>query len=395
MSGHYVASGSGSWSFQGIFACLVAILTVVVYSTYFGYSSNRTSVNVRLMKPNFAKTSSHRSVERKTTKVPATPPQNECNIVHEKLNSCNKLPNFFLYEDQRHHFQNAIINFWHLQKASGSTVASCLVDLYKRLGLPLTAHGGSSCRKKEEMLGYANYFNSSNGQPVVRGHDTLGLCDFFKEKITDRKCSVFTVFRDPYDRLVSHYFFNRQVARQTSSGDQLALILNKTIKEWIRKSGSPVWRAFSNKWKFERKDNGKEICTELQRPGAMTIEERWPPIDEHLTDTVNNLDKHLSFIGLTEDLQTTFQMLEEVYGLPFVEVCSDMHVLQGTYEDTNATEQRALKMSAKREIMEDPEIQHLMQFEVLVYEKAKEIFEAQKKVILKMKRARRKMRNLS
>ncbi|KAJ8049192.1 hypothetical protein HOLleu_01818 [Holothuria leucospilota] len=289
-------------------------------------------------------------------------------------------------EHQRHHFQNAIINFWHLEKASGSTVGHCLGDLYQRLGLSVTVRGGTSCKRKQDLLGYANYLNSSKERPVIRGHATVGLCDFIKEKITDRKCSVFTVFRDPYDRLVSYYFFTRQVARKRSSGDQLALILNETIKQWIKNSGSSVWKAFSNEWKFERKDNGKEKCIDLQH--FETTEERWPTIDEHLTEIANNLDKHLSFIGLTEDLQTTFQMLEEVYGLPFVEVCSDMHVLQGSYELTNATEQRALKMSAKREIMEDPEIQRLIQFEVLVYEKAKEIFEAQKKVFLKMKRSR-------
>ncbi|KAJ8049190.1 hypothetical protein HOLleu_01815 [Holothuria leucospilota] len=253
--------------------------------------------------------------------------------------------------------------------------------------MPRTAQGGSSCKRKQEILQNANYYNSSKERPVVRGHGSLGLCDFIKEKITDRKCSVFTVFRDPYDRLVSHYFFNRQVEKRKASGDQSDLTLNKSIKEWIKGSGSVVWRAFSNEWKFEKMNHGKEKCKELQH--FVTREERWPSIDDHLVDIANNLDKHLSFIGLTEDLQTTYQMLEEVYGLPFVEVCSDMHVLQGSYELTNATEQRALKMSAKREIMEDPEIQRLIQFEVLMYEKAKEIFEAQKKVFLKLKESRR------
>ncbi|KAJ8049193.1 hypothetical protein HOLleu_01819 [Holothuria leucospilota] len=386
MSGYHVATCSCSWSFQGIFACLVV---VTVYSTYFGYSSYRTSVNVRLMQPDYANISSTLFMERKITTATVNESRNECHIVHEKLNSCNKLPNFFLYEDQRHHFQNAIINFWHLQKASGSTISHCLIDIYKKLGLPLTAHGEWSCKGKQKMLQNAYYYNTPNGRPVVRGHGTLGLCDFIKEKITDRKCSVFTVFRDPYDRLVSHYFFSRQIEKLKAPSHQSALKLNQTIKEWIRGSGSAVWQAFSNEWKFERINDGKEKCKGLQHFAVMSIEERWPSIDKHLTDISKNLDKHLSFIGLTEDLQTTYRMLEEVYGLPFVEVCSDMHVWQGSYEHTNATQQSALKMAAKREIMEDPEIQRLIQFEVLMYEKAEEIFKAQKRVFLKMIGSRR------
>ncbi|KAJ8049194.1 hypothetical protein HOLleu_01820 [Holothuria leucospilota] len=386
MSGYHVNTCSWSWSFQGIFACLVAIVTVTVYSTYFGYSSNGTSVNVRLMKPDYANTSSTLFTEKKITKAPATTSRNECHIVHEKLNSCNKLPNFFLHEDQRHHFQNAIINFWHLQKASGSTIGHCLSNIYNKLGLPLTAKSGSSCKRKEEILQNANYFNSSKERPIVRGHGTLGLCDFIKEKITDRKCSVFTVFRDPYDRLVSQYFFNKEYV-------PWVLKENGTIKDWIFGSSSAVWKSFSNEWKFESLDNGQEKCKDLQR--FVTREDRWPSINEYYAGIANNLDKHLSFIGLTEDLQTTYQMLEEVYGLPFVEVCSDLHVLQGSYELTNVTEQRARKMAAKRELMEDQETQRLIQFELLIYEKAKEIFEAQKKVFLKMKGSRRHTPNSS
>lgn len=35
-------------------------------------------------------------------------------------------------------------------------------------------------------------------------------------------------------------------------------------------------------------------------------------------DIVHNLEQHISIIGLIEDLATSYQTIEEAYGLPFV-----------------------------------------------------------------------------
>lgn len=254
----------------------------------------------------------------------------------------------------------------------------------KRLKLPKTFHGGQSCQKKYSMLAERSYFNDTSHNPIIRGHGTLGLCDFIQEKITKRKCSTIAIFRDPFDRAVSHYFFNRQVAAKkgnASSGRNKAVDLN--ITEWLKQTGSVTLSGFATEWKFEVGADGREICKELD--SSVVAKNVWRPMDGELQAIIDNLDRHISVVALMEDLATSFEMLEWVYGLPFTNTCDSLHTMKGTYENTAGKKKDSLKVEAKRQLMEDEEIVKLLQFDILLYQKVREIFNQQKNILEQMK----------
>ncbi|XP_071852505.1 uncharacterized protein [Apostichopus japonicus] len=310
-------------------------------------------------------------------------PREECHVVHSKLNTCNKLPNYFLHESRQRDFNQSIINFWHIQKAGGSTVAHCMMNMIKQAKLPPTFHGNSNCKAKLEMVERSSYFsNLSIRHPIIRGHGTLGLCDFIHEKITKRNCSNFAVFRDPLDRAVSHYFFNRQIAsRKGKTYSGYAKALNNNITEWMKLVGSVTLHGFANEWLFEERGNSQEICKQQRS----SIASGWRLVDGFLQSIIDNMDRHFSVIGIMEDLETTYEILEEVYGLPFTKTCPGLHVMKGIYDNTTHMNQKTLKEDAKRQLMEDEEIMNLLQFDILLYQRAKEIFYQQKKILEKYK----------
>ncbi|XP_071852848.1 uncharacterized protein [Apostichopus japonicus] len=317
----------------------------------------------------------------KSDQVQLPSAREECHVVHSKLNTCNKLPNYFLHESRRRDFDQSIINFWHIQKAGGSTVAHCMVNMVKELNLPETFHGGPSCKKKDGMVDRSAYFtNVSLNHPIVRGHGTLGLCDFIHDKITTRNCSTFALFRDPVERAVSNYFFNRQIATKlghTTGG--FAKALQHNITEWLKQVGSVTLQGFANEWRLEEKGNSQEICKE-QRSSIVEVR-GWRLVDGFLQSIIDNMDRHFSVIGITEDLESTYEILEFVYGLPFTKTCIGLHIMKGKYDSITHTKQETLKADAKRQLMEDEEVMKLLQFDILIYQRAKEIF-YQQKIIL-------------
>ncbi|KAJ8021904.1 hypothetical protein HOLleu_39237 [Holothuria leucospilota] len=309
--------------------------------------------------------------------VTARKRSNECSIVHPKLNSCNTLPNYYLYPERRDEFQSAVITFWHIQKAGGSSVERCLNGMQPKLDLPPVQRGGISCGQLEDTYSKLSYFQNESFKPVIQGHNTLGICDFFRDIDLGRKCSTFSVFREPYERAVSNYYYVRQIAIKGNANKGFQRALKMSITEWVKIDGSPMWAAFYRIWRMDMTTNGRINCEMISRN---IPEQKWPSNDTIVDEIIENLDKYLSFVGLLEDMLTTYQMLEEIYNLPFVNECYGRHFNKGHYENLNATAKHEVEKKAKRMLMEDKEIRKLMTFDVRLYKKAKEIFIAQMKL---------------
>ncbi|KAJ8021903.1 hypothetical protein HOLleu_39236 [Holothuria leucospilota] len=247
-----------------------------------------------------------------------------------------------------------------------------------KLDLPPAQRGSAACEQLRETYPKLIYFQNVSYKPVIQGHNTLGLCDFFHDTIPERKCSTFAIFREPYERIVSHYYFARRVATEDNSKVEGYLkALEMPITEWAKLDGSPTWVAFSRIWNMSITENEKIECEMIS---GKVFGQKWLSNETIIDEIIGNLDKYLSFVGLLEDMSTTYQMLEEIYNLPFVDECYGRHFNKGTYENLNGTAKLELEKKAKRALMEDKEIRKLMTFDVRLYEKAKEIFNAQKNI---------------
>ncbi|XP_071849007.1 uncharacterized protein [Apostichopus japonicus] len=308
---------------------------------------------------------------------------NDCHQIHDQLNSCHNLPNYFLYPEQRQYYSDAIINFWHVQKSGGTSIESCMGKMYKKNGdSEFDIHYTGGCRTQLDMLSKKGVFVSSSTRPILRGHNTLGLCDFIHDKITTRKCSTFAIFREPYDRVVSRYFFSRDIARKHNHSNRIskkATLLS--ITDWVKYLGSVTKQALTNRYEITERASGERSCRLLGNRKLLT-----EMLDEKsvVDGVLEHLDRYLSVVGLQDELQTTLKMLQKAYNLTFTESCGDVHVLRGSYEGLNISAQNQLKAEAKRALLEDKDVGRLMRFDVRLYNRVKEIFYAQKRELEKM-----------
>lgn len=258
--------------------------------------------------------------------------------------------------------------------------------MYRKFDFPETVRVGRGCEFKLDMLSNADYFKNESYRPVVRGHDAIGVCDFLKERITDRKCSTFALFREPIEREISFYYYVRKEGRTDNPHPkEWETALNQTIGEWIKSVRSVMWEAISNDWELHEDPQDQEMKCKMITNITSDYIYQYPKIDDYLRDVVDNLDKHLSVVGLLEDLPSSYAMFEEAYKLPFVDKCIDVYEQRGNYGVEGKSAEMELKARKRREIMEDEEIMKLLEFDILVYEKAKELFYKQKEIYRQMK----------
>lgn len=308
------------------------------------------------------------------------------------------LPNFFLLWDKQKapslsSYSEGNIIFLHNNKAGGISIRKCMQAIGPDSGLNVSRNV-FSYRYTAREFEYWKHAPRTKQHMGLYGGYSFGVCDVFND---GRPCSYFTMIRDPYDRAVSAYLY----CSKNSSKDQLCTALKASevsVVDWAMHHGSFFFRQLvfnpevcngsfddspylSNFDDIPHKFSSELIpCwfkhkVLLQR---MLSEKERGDLLKHVYD---NLENYFAVIGLLEHFDLTMGMLQHVYHIPFKDRCSDSHYNKGNFRKRRQkVEADLLVAKLKRELLADPRVNASLHADLLLYEKAKHIFNRQTEV---------------
>ncbi|KAJ8030647.1 hypothetical protein HOLleu_27117 [Holothuria leucospilota] len=288
-------------------------------------------------------------------------------IVHLR----NYLPNAYLYPQLAKPYNTSVLTFLHNPKSGGTSVRDCMLGLYRAMekDRPVVVATNTVSGEKEKLLNHVTQTND-----YYMGDAALGICDTFE----DRPCSYFTVVREPYERMVSHYYFCK-------SGGPGWPPCDNTLEEFTMSLCSLFFRQLTVQV-FCKEDN--------QNPSSPWKCDRMPVSIDHLPEDqqqraaildyfLANVDKMFAVIGLTEEFETSLKLFENTFGEPFYGLCNEKHSNAGSYknvtdtDDTKADRER-ITAEAKERLMNNEQIRQCLHEDVQLYNKMYEIFQKQK-----------------
>lgn len=294
-----------------------------------------------------------------------------------KANSCNTLPNYYLHEENRPEYANSVITFVHIAKTGGDSMRKCLSNLASMRGRPVPF-----------SVGFNNYCSvvlnhKTNGSyvidsDIIMGHRAFGMCDLLREsRFNQKRCSYFTILRDPFERMVSHYFYLRQAAASSALISPSAIMsLKMSIKEWTLYQGSEMQNKLFWTGEIGKHPNGSHVCQGVSQLPITRFRD-----EKLMEDILSNIDRHFGVIGLTSEYLKTLRMLQRAYQLPFYDVCKEFAINKGDYNSTEDAARKKVKEEAIMTLKNDAEIRQLLHLDIKLYEKAKQIFNEQNRIM--------------
>lgn len=321
----------------------------------------------------------------------------------------NCLSNFFYHEDNHlilPQYRSSNIVFLHHNKAGGSTIRSCIEEIapdsHLKLGSLLVSYKHVNTVYELIRKGEANH----NFRMGYMGGYSFGICDAL---VTKRPCSYFTMLRDPYERIISCYFFC-----QRSTKDQLCTALNAanvTLKEWALHQGSYFFNQVMIHPKVcqgiydQQYYNLDGIQHDFWHGEAPCWFKQKVILSNYLTEdqeelilkyVVDHMQEWFAAVGIIEEFDLSLDMFQHVYGLPFKDRCVGKHSQVGKYKKRkkNITtveeqiEKDKMVQQLKAELQADPEVRRALHPDLAIYEKVKEIFTRQKEVYFMIKNGR-------
>eukprot|EP00057_Strongylocentrotus_purpuratus_P029803 XP_011684277.1 PREDICTED: uncharacterized protein LOC105447633 [Strongylocentrotus purpuratus] len=306
------------------------------------------------------------------------------------------LSNYYLHgSGKRDDYYKSNIAFIHLHKAGGSTTKMHLNKVCKRTGFAsiLMAHYGTTKVYDRFLKGDG----VTSKQTVFVGGYTFGICDVLQ----GRPCSYMTVLRDPYDRIISAYFFC-YAQNPPLCGPVRAK--NVSITAWAIHQGSHFFNLLLtdkdtcrdrevhyDEYVKPYQERTKDIINYV--PGLhpqscwfrqkAILKERVTSEQRHamLIYILDHLEYWLGVIGLVEDYQASLKMFREAYHLPF-KTNSTVVVNKGRVRDKT---EDARKKQMRMELLNSKEVREALYEDIMIYEKAKQIFKLQKEEFSRLK----------
>lgn len=259
----------------------------------------------------------------------------------------------------------------------------CIKTIAEQLHLtkPFLLHTDSRLKATETILN--GDFDIIENTKFFMGDYSFGFCDLVHEKINRRKCSTFSVLREPFDRMVSNYFYCIEL-NQTIPG--IPHCRTHSINEWALATKSILWdQFFTDIDCIERQKQTWQCAIDF---GALREAYRLSKNMSYVQSIVSSLDKHFSVIGLTEDIPSTLQMLQMAYNLPFYDTCKNVDYNVGQYvlssQVQSHLDKEEVKNAAKQSLMKDEAIRKILYPEIEIYKRAKEIFELQRQEMIRL-----------
>ncbi|XP_041470842.1 uncharacterized protein LOC121420320 [Lytechinus variegatus] len=301
----------------------------------------------------------------------------------------NLLPNYFTMRDNvtnERRYADGILVYMHLNKAAGTTTKTCLSMMSKTRPNPKPVVTVSEARARIQT----DIKNGKLKYDILMGDYSFGICD----AVGNKSCSYFTILRDPYERLLSSFSYCKRAK------DQLCEGLNPweaDLKRWAVHQGSYFFRQLLMKPWFcgANPEYAKQGLDGIPHSKGRTFSNTpcWfrqkvilkraltsGQMDILLQYCVEHLEEWFTMIGLTEQYDLTLRMLEKVYHLPFQKTCGRSQLNKSDYRNVARSRRISKEKSVvewKRNLKEDPEVYEALRADIVIYEKAKEIFKRQ------------------
>lgn len=275
----------------------------------------------------------------------------------------NALPNYFLNTEQNKSlYMNATLSFVHYPKGGGTTIKDCLntIALKGAISKPALVFARNAADTKMQIL------NGELGKKkVFMGTRGFSICEYLQ---SDR-CAYFTILRDPYERMVSHYYFCKD------GGDSKANC-NQPISEFALEVKSLFVRQLTRGHECLKSDGSLWSCKEKRGVSFNSVvrgnHSKFQTIVHYLE---RKLEDVFAVVGILEEFDVSLGLLQEAFGLPFYDEC----IMQHSNYKINKTSKRTLeRIAAKRLLMGNVQVRNALQGDITLYRKAKEIFEKQK-----------------
>ncbi|XP_071838644.1 uncharacterized protein [Apostichopus japonicus] len=296
----------------------------------------------------------------------------------------NHLPNAYLYPTNDTTYKDSVVGYVHSPKSGGTTIKECMISmLAEQKTVPVLMYFKSAAGIRQNLLNQV-----STLEKYYMGDSTLGICDY----ATPQPCTYFTVLREPYDRVISHYYFCKD-------GGESYPPCNTTLEEFVLNSCSLFFRQTTVRFNCLY-DQSNEACstnstcslpwhcnaTEVHVDNLEITENQRQAILDYV---IGHLDKMFGVIGILEEFETSMKLFQDTFGLPFNDQCSETHHNAGLYtyrERENRTRNKEIEKSKQR-LKGNRDVRRCLREDEKIYEKATEIFKLQKeKYEMKLKK---------
>ncbi|XP_041472495.1 uncharacterized protein LOC121421761 [Lytechinus variegatus] len=297
----------------------------------------------------------------------------------------NQLPNYFLHgspEADGDKYRLGNVAFLHNVKSGGSTLKTIITNLGRKYNIQKVLIDSESKRsifKQYEIVG------RTPRQTIFVGPSTLGICEYLK----DRPCSYITMVREPVSRLVSIYLF----CKQTNATQCSPSSVNVSLDAWALHWGSFLFRSlithFQRYFPFKAAANHFQNWSADFRLFAKGIQQKYPnivtgkalqysmtPSERRalLDHCLANLENWFAVIGLTEEFDTSLELFQEVYKLPFPKYYRGAINVGQVKKGLDSSEIERMKDNLRN----NPYIMDALYDDIQIYQKAKEIMINQK-----------------
>ena len=184
---------------------------------------------------------------------------------------------------------NPTLIFQHIPKTAGSTVHSLLNKRYKKQNI-FRVFGSYHAHESIQKLKQLDE-NERRNIALIKGHMPFGL-----HKYLPGEARYFTILRDPVKRAISQYFYIKNNPRNPLH--QPLVENNWSVADFMRKGESEGMNNGHIRW----------LLGDLQAIPFGEINE------SHLTQAIENIDKHFLCVGINEMFDQSLLILANKLG---------------------------------------------------------------------------------
>ncbi|KAK3088092.1 hypothetical protein FSP39_014591 [Pinctada imbricata] len=298
---------------------------------------------------------------------------------------------------QNFNAKNSSLVFVHQPRGAGSHVTSCMnsISIEKRHSLSPVMN------LQNRLLWDSSSVENRQHQEAVqlhRGPFAFGLCENL-----NRKCAYFTIFRDPFDTLVS--LFTHCKANRNDDLCKEKSASNSTLYDWVFENAGVLFHRllFSSehcKYNHNSSDSTNvniDSCNNHHRNRFEMLSTNTEKI--HLATYIkSHLHKWFAAIGLFNEIENSMLIFERAFEHPFSRCKSrdKSSFYENSLVSNNAHFERVRSdedvynydddeeedfIDEIQTVKEDINIQNALKYDYIIYNEAKRLYHIQKQVL--------------